>query len=90
MTDILQSVLPSNCNDTVSLVNEKSNELIPNYPPNGYPPNVSGQTLIIIISLKYIGMSNKSKQEGCHIILQEPLYHTDCDYIKIHLEKYDT
>ena len=90
MTDIIQFVLPSNCNYPIPSVDEEAYELIPNDPPDGDPPNVSGQTLIRRIALKSIGMRNKSKQEGCNMTLKEPLYHTDHAYININLDKSDT
>ena len=38
ITDILQLIPPSNCNDLVPSVIEQTAELIPNYPTYGDPP----------------------------------------------------
>ena len=87
MTDILKLIILYNCNYPVPLVNEQSDELITNDPPDGDPPNVSGQALIRRIALKSIVTRNTNKQERCCMILQEPLYHTGHAYIKIHLRQ---
>ena len=62
---IIQWILPFNCDDPVPLVNEQNDELILNYYPDGDPTNVSEQTFIRRIALKYVVERKKIRQEVC-------------------------
>ncbi|HEY0652265.1 MAG TPA: AAA family ATPase, partial [Chryseosolibacter sp.] len=49
---------------------------------------ISAATMIRQVAMKSIGNRDRSQQEICHLILQEPLYRCDFPRISVHLETY--
>ena len=54
------------------------------------PATTEGSALMRRIAIRSIGNRDKSKQEVMHSLLQEAMYHSDFDYVYIHLDKDST
>ena len=89
INEIIKSIFPSHLetNEESKDNNEESTEN--NQRDSGNTCSITGSKLIRQISLRSIGERNKSQQEIMHLLLNEPMHHSDFGYVNISLDKYE-